>query len=436
MLLKQHLVLPSRGQQRGAVALVFALTLLLLIGFAGLAIDLGRFFVIKSELQNAVDACALAAASQLSPGQNNPAVLTRAVAYGRVFSTGGGAIQNRANFQSEVVAITAEHITFSDALNGSYQDSLNANYNTARYAKCSYPLAGLPIFFMRVLNPALSTQTVSALAAATLAPSSSNCAIPVGVCKAPGGHAGNDFGLTVGQWLSAKSGTAYGTGNFGWLDFTPPAGGAPELAALLTGSGQCELTTGDQVGEAGNIASLTEAWNSRFGWYKKGGGAQDITLANAAPDYTGYAYSRDTNWPSGFNAYAGSSTVPGALNFEAARAAYRPYQGNTPLGIPSNVYDPSTSEQHLAYGQNRRLAVAPVVDCEVWNQGGAMPAVEGWACVLMLNPIGVGTPKSPEMWDSAMLEFRGLSTNIAMPSPCSTAGGAGRFGPLVPVLVQ
>lgn len=446
MLIKQRVAPSNRCQQRGAVVLVFALTLLVLIGFAGMAIDLGRFFVIKSELQNAMDACALAAASQLSPGQaENPAVLTRAVAYGQVFSTGGAAIQNRVNFQSTALDLNVLEVTFgvtngpNDASN--YKSAAFASSNTARYAKCTYPLAGLPIFFMRVLNPALNTQTVSAMAVATLAPSASNCAIPVGVCKVKDSTAASDppFGLAVGEWLASKSGAPYGTGNFGWLDFTPPAGGAPELAALLTGSGQCELTSGDRVGEAGNIASLDEAWNTRFGWYKKGGGANDLTLTTAPPDFTGFAYAKE-NWPNEFNAYSGvpgvNPIVPGAVNFETARVGYRAYQGDTPKGIPSQVYSPSSAAQHLEYGQNRRLAVAPVVDCEVWNTGGAMPAVEGWACILMLNPIGVGTPKSPEVWDVAKLEYRGLSTSITTPSPCSTAGGAGRFGPLVPVLVQ
>ena len=50
-------------EQRGAVMILFSLTIVVLIGFAGLAIDLGRAFVIKTELQNAMDACALSAAS-------------------------------------------------------------------------------------------------------------------------------------------------------------------------------------------------------------------------------------------------------------------------------------------------------------------------------------------------------------------------------------
>lgn len=424
-------------QQRGAVAILFGLTLVMLIGFAALAIDLGRFFVIKSEIQNAVDACALAAASQLRPGQNNPSALIKAVAYGRIFSTGGSAnieaIKNRGNFQSEVIAIGPEHIAFSPTLNGTYQDSGSANYNTAAYVRCSYPLNGLPTYFMQILDSARSSQTVAATAVATLAPSSSACSIPVGVCMQPGGTVANNFGLTPGDWLVAKSGNSYGTGNFGWVDFSPPGGGANELANLLNGSGQCDLQTGMAIGESGKISSLVEAWNSRFGWYKSGGGAP--TLATSPPDFTGYAYSKDTNWPEGRNAYNGTTVKPGGVNFLTARASHLSYQGNTPLGIPSNGYSATTPANHVAYGRDRRIMVAPVLDCSVWNtNGNAQPAAQGWACVLMLGPMGVGKAKAPEVWDSAMVEYIGLSTVTG--SPCATGGEPGTAGPLVPVMAQ
>lgn len=440
--MKQHAPLSGRRAQRGAVALVFGLTLVVLIGFAGLAIDLGRFFVIKSELQNAVDACALAAASQLRPGQNDSSALTRAVAYGQVFSTGGttgiGAIKNWANFQSGVVDIQTSQITFSNENSddeNDWKDSNSAIYNTAKYAKCSYPLAGLPIYFMRVLNSALSTQTVSAMAVATLAPSSSTCAIPVGVCKKPGGTVANNFGFADGEWVVGKTTQPYGTGNFGWVDFSPPAGGASELADLLTGSGQCALNTGDHVGEQGNKASLDKAWNSRFGWYRSGGGQP--SLSTAPPDFTGYAYSMDKNWPSGQKAYNGDPAIygaAGAVNYQTASSSHLPYQGDTPMGIPSNGYQASTSQQHSA-GMRRRIVAAAVVDCNVWNtNGSAQPVVEGWACVLMLHPIGVGNPQSPEVWDATKLEFLDLIDKPG--SRCATTGLAGTGGGLVPVLVQ
>lgn len=429
-------------RQRGGVAIMFGLTLAVLIGFAGLVIDLGRFFVIKAELQNAMDACALAAASQLRPGQNNPNALTRAVAYGRVFSTGGvddpgsgpvegniSAIKNLANFQSAVVDIAPDQITFSDTLGGTYQSSASANANTARYVKCTYPLTGLPIYLMRVLNPLLTTQTVSAMAAATLAPSSSSCAIPVAVCKATGSDASTNFGLTVGQWMQPPpgSGSPYGTGNFGWIDFSPPGGGATELADLLTGAGQCEMEIGVQVGEPGSISSLDVAWNSRFGLYKPGAGnpKPDGNPA-ASPDVTGYAYDA-TTWPAGFNAYAGSSGS--SYNYLRASAGdgtsgsdYVPYQL-----IPPPPYYALSRNEHVTYGRTRRVAAAPIVDCTVWNSGGSNPPIEGWACVLMLNPmLAVG--------DKPTLEFLGLSTNAG--SLCSTNGEPGTFGPPVPQLVQ
>jgi hypothetical protein len=422
---------PFARRQRGAVAIVFGLMLAVLIGFAGLAIDLGRFFVIKTELQNAVDACALAAATQLRPGQNNPTALTKAVAYGRVFSTGGvsdpgaaldgniGVIKNRINFQRMVFDIAPGQITFADTLDGVYQPAGSANPNTAAYARCSFPLTGLPIYFMRVLNPLLGTQTVSAMASATLGASQSACALPVAVCKAPGGNAANLFGLEEGRWLipPAGKGATYGTGNFGWLDYTPPGGGASELADMLTAQGQCSVEVNDVVGEPGSIASLDVAWNSRFGLYKPGAG--NPKAETAPPDATGYTYNL-ASWPLGANAYQGS--VAGQFNYREAAASHRPYQFT-----PPNPYSRLSNTQHQSFGRSRRLAVAPMVDCGVWNAGGANPRVEGWACVLMLNPL-------LEKDDQPSVEFLGLSSNPG--SPCSTNGEPGMFGPLVPQLVQ
>ncbi len=58
----------TRKKQRGAVAIVVALTLVVLIGFAGLALDGGQLqlYVSKTEQQNGADACALAASYELT----------------------------------------------------------------------------------------------------------------------------------------------------------------------------------------------------------------------------------------------------------------------------------------------------------------------------------------------------------------------------------
>ena len=46
--------------QRGSVAIIVALSLLILLGFGALAVDLGYVMLVKNELQNAADAGALA----------------------------------------------------------------------------------------------------------------------------------------------------------------------------------------------------------------------------------------------------------------------------------------------------------------------------------------------------------------------------------------
>ena len=58
---------PKRPDQRGTVAVLTAAGLLLLLGLAGLGVDLGHLYVVKSELQRAADAGAAAGVRALFP---------------------------------------------------------------------------------------------------------------------------------------------------------------------------------------------------------------------------------------------------------------------------------------------------------------------------------------------------------------------------------
>jgi Flp pilus assembly protein TadG len=71
-MMKEHIMITQHGfraklksRQHGAVAIIVAICLTLLIGMIGLVVDLGHMFIIKTELQNAADSCALAAAREL-----------------------------------------------------------------------------------------------------------------------------------------------------------------------------------------------------------------------------------------------------------------------------------------------------------------------------------------------------------------------------------
>jgi hypothetical protein len=64
-----HAEYRRRGtRDRGAVAIVVALSLVLLMGFLALVVDVGNLFRVRGELQNAADAAALAGAQALDGG--------------------------------------------------------------------------------------------------------------------------------------------------------------------------------------------------------------------------------------------------------------------------------------------------------------------------------------------------------------------------------
>jgi hypothetical protein len=282
------------------------------------------------------------------------------------------------------------------------------NIANIKYVKCTLPLGGVQPWFMAVLGA--GAQTVGSMAVATLSPSQTNCAVPLGLCQqgpAPG------YGYIQGQWYSGKFGTDSGeslTGSYNWVDFTPSeGGGAAELKNLLAGTGQCNLPS------AGT--GLTDAWNSRFGIYKGGGQYNQTT---APPDFSGYAYTA-TTWLASppQNAYSGSSSN-GAPNYQAAKSASMPYQASNPVDLTG--YPLPTNTDH-SKGSDRRLAVVPIVDCNLL--GGSNPQtvpVVAYGCVFLLSPI-----KGP---GDVVLEFRSLGD-------CASSGlGGGTIGPLVPVLVQ
>ncbi|MFF2344471.1 pilus assembly protein TadG-related protein [Pseudarthrobacter sp. NPDC058119] len=58
----------GEGDERGAAAVVVALVLVVLLGFAALAVDVGAMYAEKAQLQNGADSAALAVANQCAKG--------------------------------------------------------------------------------------------------------------------------------------------------------------------------------------------------------------------------------------------------------------------------------------------------------------------------------------------------------------------------------
>lgn len=420
--------------QKGGIIILLGLSMAVIVGFLGLVVDLGRLYVTRTEMQSAMDACALAAATELRPGLSptDTQAINRAVSAALTVTSGS---RNQVQFQGESSGIGANDIYFSDRLSNNtttfpfgYVSSATADPATARYVMCAKQTGGIATWFMQVLhgfngNTSTLSARVGAFATATTAPAQTNCGIPLGVCSK---GSAPTYGLTRGSWISGRFDNGGGiTGSFNWIDYTPPNGGANELRDLIAGAGTCNLTTGAPVGQTGSLGNAAaQGWNTRFGLYQ---GSYNVN--NATPDFTGYAYT-STNWPSEQNAFT---------DFQSRRNVHDSYGGTidtaragndiTGLSVNNgyNVATHGSGGQLATKGADRRVATAPIVDCAGWASSQTVNVLD-WACVLMLHPIG-----SPS--DLVRMEYLGRANEID--TPCASYGlSGGTAGPLVPVLVH
>jgi hypothetical protein len=434
-----------RQAQRGGVAIVVGVSLVVMVGFVGLALDGGHLYVTKTELQNAADGCALAAAYELAGAPSiPPEAFTRADAAGKAVAQ-----KNKVDFQGGPIASADVTLEFGASLGGGgWLSAGAAPGGSAKYARCTIQRTGIAPWFMQVMG--FGPQSVAALATATLSPAQTSCGLPMGLCVRPSGAA-PDYGYVIGNWYGMDfqdtGGPANYTGNFRWIDYDPsaptpgcPGGGASELACIMAGTGQCSLPapitgscssggsskpTPGCVGQSGAISSMEAAYNTRFGLYKG-----SYSLTTSPPDFTGYGYSTE-NWTLGRDAYSGSG---GVSNFRDARTAHTPASnvaGVNPA-FYKNSYNPSSSAQHASDGADRRLVILPILDCSSFT-GSQHAPIRAYACVLMLDPYRKDSGNNVV----SRLEYRGRSN---MPgSPCASSGIAGDVtseGPLVPSLVQ
>jgi len=399
-------------RQGGAMIVTAALLMLFLLGFMGIALDFGHLFVVRTELQTAVDSCALAAARELD---KQGSAITRAKSAGQ---TAGNA--NRVNMQSATWSgqgqIVATEITFRDAAYASTIDPL-----VATYAQCVHTQPNLVIWLMKAMgafsgNAAAypATGSVAASAVATRASAQTTCPIPVALKPKPGGVAPN-YGLNVGDWVKLiQAQNASAGGEIGWANLDG-SNSASETESEL--NNHCGTKVGDTLGTPGVQTSVADVWNQRFGIYKNSG---DPSVGR--PDYTGYTYTALT-WPAQSNAYG--DFVAKRAAFASCAATGKVKDCETITGLSLNSFQKlaaagNVAGGHKQYGLDRRIVTVPVID------GGNH--VIDYACMLMLQPLQI--PMS-DTW----LEFRGNAGSAG--SPCTTSGLAGgAAGPLVPVLVR
>jgi hypothetical protein len=382
-----------RSRDLGALSVFAGISIAVLIGFVGLAVDLGRAFVIHGEIQAASDSCALAAAAELN-GAPDSALRARSV--GRYFAN-----RNTYEFQQSPVVIPLDGVTFSPTLNdtSSYRTADQVSGASMRYVRCTASATGVIPSLLGAIG--IDALNMTASAVASTFPAQTTCSLPMAIRGSTGSI---NFGFTSGQLIEMPNG-------FIWADVRTATEDRDlaEFRRRLAAFGDCDAPTvaGRCVGirDTSDPKTLIAEWNSRFGVYKIAG---DLTPQTAIPDVSGHAFTSGSS-------YAAYATVH-APN-------HTPFTGNiATFAVPANV----NAEYGAPY---RRLAIMAVVNEDGREcRTGSKPLL-GWGCVLMTSPI-----RSNE---APRVEFIGPANSPD--SPCRTAGvpgGAGAIGPLVPALVQ
>jgi len=430
----------NRRHQQGAVIVTVALLMLFLVGFIGIALDFGKLFVAKSELQTAMDSCALAAAQELDLQPSiggGPSAIDRARSAGL---TAGNL--NAVNFQSRSWSgkgqLVSADITFKDAAYVTTTDP-----TVAQYAECRHTQPSAQLWILGALGAFSGDTTlfpnskdVVADAVATRAHGQSTCAIPVAMKPKAGGVAPN-YGFTPGEWVTVLTTQSTIPGGFiGWANLDG-SNSASETKAEM--DGKCGTHVNDVLGTPGAQTTIAEDWNFRFGIYKK---LPDFSTdpSYMRPDFSGYSYT-DHNWPpnpaspnpnvrNAWNGTPFSDPTGTAQNFvtkraNAAACATSVSNCETVLSTTLNSFKVVAASgygaaSHGAWGTNRRIVTVAITD--------SANKVLDFACMLMLQPLSI--PMS-----DVKLEYIGNAS--APTSPCSFSGmPGGAAGPLVPALVR
>lgn len=396
--------------ERGATIVHFALIVMLMLGFAGIALDLSRLFIVKSELQTAMDSCALGGAQELDG---------KAGAVGRAKKAAllAGNL-NHVNLQSaswdNQAKIIPEDVELLDAALGT-----NPTDASARYVRCSHTQTGITAWLLHIMGARSGNtaaypreQSVFASATATRGSAQTTCPVPVGLIAKPGKEGEPNWGYARGDWVVALSDTnskddSLVPGEMGWFNLDGSQA-ASITNAQLSESNYCNTVAEEQTTllTPGSKEAVSVEWNYRFGIYK----SDDVSRSANRPDMTGYGYGPN-NWTAMSNAYP---------DFLAKRASYEPFQFTKP---PFKSL--ASKGQLQQYGYNRRIVLVPVLnfiadrDYKIIN----------FACMLLLGPMKMYSK------EDVYMEFLGRADDVD--SPCTTGGKPGGIaGPKVPTLVR
>lgn len=264
--------------ERGAVAPLYAIALFGLVGMAGVGFDYGRLMAMDSELQNAADAAALAAATQLN-GQTD-AMNVAMTAAQAAFATAASDYVNEtrlSNVDDDGDGNTRPITQLTFAFWESYDYAADAPVGPldpatdegedARFVQVT--VNGREVFY--ALTPvvgAFSSGDVTASAMATLEQATCDV-VPMMFC-APNpdfGKTDADIGKGMRLHMLPNESDAFTPGNFGFLDIEYDTQGNPNRRmGINTQGGVC--VGGVVESDPGDRAAEVPPFNTRFDRYE------------------------------------------------------------------------------------------------------------------------------------------------------------------------
>ncbi|QGZ96590.1 pilus assembly protein TadG-related protein [Terricaulis silvestris] len=371
--------------ERGAVAIYVALTATVTFGIVGLAVDVSRAMIVRSEAQAGADALALAAASQLD---GTPSAIARAN------TAIANLVENSQRFASTGPGpVSFSSVRFLSGLPSSDNSPITGAFVTtdpllARFVEVTTaPLSHSNTFLLAVgATPSINIST-DAVAGCNQA----ICrAPPMMICNpAEQGNPGASFDIDVWRGRQIKflhqggAGASWAPGNFGYLEVNGSGANAlRDALASINGGNICygrSVTT-----EPGAKNGASNALNVRFGIYQNPGFGNASNNPTFAPDVNVRAMPRDLvftgpanrfgnghwNCNAYWSANFASSSVPKPAGCTASTSGYTRFeQYEYEIAHGLDLQSPANAANELA---DRRIIYVAVVNCLDENVHGSM----------------------------------------------------------------
>jgi len=246
----------KRKNERGSILATSAVGMLSLLLAVGLCVDISRFYLTKTELQNAADASALAAVSALN---GSGAGITEAT--NRAVSN-----MNNWNFNKTGVSFPRANVLFAVNLDGPYMSEGSAAASPAniRFVKVTSSMAAVDVTFAGSVLGASKNLDATATAGFSV-PLNVICDwLPVFVLDYPGAP------ISPGQKYTFRmgSGNFVSPGNYQLLG-PEGGGGASVRDQMANGVRQC-VTPGEEIPTKTGLTSgaVRQGINTRFDIYE------------------------------------------------------------------------------------------------------------------------------------------------------------------------